>query len=74
MDINVLELKECPFCGNSDNFEFKFHMNYGHGDCGYEGLRLMCKSCTASKGNLFGYGSPTKGDYKTVINLWNKRD
>ena len=61
----------CPFCGGTD-LGITYHTTYGHGESGYEGLRVICK-CGASKGRGFGYGSPGEKEIVEVVEQWNER-
>ena len=55
-------MKPCPFCANTDLFEFEYPFKRKPG---LKGCYIMCKRCGACSGN-----------YETVQearNAWNKR-
>ena len=71
MKLHGIELKPCPFCG-SDDLRLDHSTSHGHGDCGYEDLRVICNDCISTRG-LFNYGSPGLNDMELVMNQWNRR-
>lgn len=68
--MNSVKLNPCPICGGQDT-GISYHMHYGHGDSGYEGLRISCKNCECSVGNGYGYGEPSKEAINEVSIKWN---
>ena len=67
------DAKPCPFCGGTD-LQFICEISRGHGDCGFQHARIVCKSCGGSKGNGYGWGEPTNEDKVKAYLQWNERD
>ena len=69
------EIKPCS-CGGTPTVEY--HMQYGHGDSGYDGLRLECSCGKALMADnkmqeKYGYGSPGFDAIENLILKWNKQ-
>lgn len=80
-EFNILNLKnekkellskaKCPCCGNN-NISFRYHTINGHGDSGFDSMRIFCNDCTTSQGNIYGWGSPTIENEIELLKLWVK--
>ena len=64
-----MEINNCPHCGGKA--EIKYNMSYGHGDSGYEDLRVKCSKCTLSLGDGYNYDEPSEESKIKVITNWN---
>lgn len=64
------EINLCPNCNGAGGIDWK--MSYGHGDCGYENLRIRCTKCSLSFGNGYNYSEPTFEAKVKVIKEWNE--
>jgi hypothetical protein len=71
-DLKILksDSDQSCICG-SDLLSLKYHMSHGHGECGYTGLRILCKECKLSIGDFFGYGYPSLKDSERTWEFWN---
>ena len=67
------ENKPCPFC-NGNNLEIRYDVVYGHGDSGFNSLRVECLNCSGAKGDISDYGRPTKKDIEKTWKMWNERN
>lgn len=63
-------IQPCPICSGT-NIETTNTSHSGHGDTGFANLRVTCNDCSCSMGNASGYGDPTYGKYREVIDIWN---
>ena len=69
--VDFSSLAPCPFCGSS-NLGFSASTSHGHGDCGYEHARIICKDCIATKGQ-HNYGSTGNDTVRLAAEAWNRR-
>jgi Lar family restriction alleviation protein len=63
--------KPCPFCGGC-NLSITCDVKQGHGDCSYDGLRVVCAECKATKG-VSDWGTPDREAEQKAWDAWNKR-
>lgn len=68
--MEIIIPKPCPLCGNVDITE-RYNTQYGHGESGFDNLRIGCGVCDIYYGDFFGYGSPSIQDKNKVRNGWN---
>jgi hypothetical protein len=65
--------KPCPFCKGTD-LKWDYETRYGHGDSGFTNGRIFCVTCTGSKGDISGFGSPTMEIERFAWKQWNTRE
>ena len=63
--------KPCPFCGG-EKLVVDFEMSFGHGDSGYNNLRIECTDCSGSIGDGSDYGRPSSEAISKAWDLWDK--
>ena len=74
IDVTKYNCKPCPFCGAMmRELIFDYEMSYGHGDSGFQNLRVKCIRCSGSKGDGFDYGIPTDENFLKAVEQWNDR-
>lgn len=71
-DLLKENLLPCPFCGESD-LGTTCVTSRGHGDSGFERYGVVCNNCSAHKGDIYGYGSPTIKNEIEAYKIWNQR-
>jgi hypothetical protein len=72
IELSKIPMERCPHCG-SDKLSVDYKVSYGHGDSGFDNLRIICQDCPASQGR-HNYGRPTNEEIASVINAWNTRN
>lgn len=74
-DVNMieLELKPCPFCGGSAEYDTHTHC-FGHGEYAEMG-RVRCRECGCSLEDIISgiYWEDKKLTKIDIVNRWNNR-